>query len=262
MNRLILLWVALWSAIHLQPQTNTAAPPVPPQIMQLGRGTAGAIDWHPDGHVLAVGGSLGLWLYDDNLDDLAHFPDTGSVTWLAWSPRGDQLAVLDTDNTVKLWDISLDSGLFDLNRSWAFPAEDDFIRLYWSPEGERLAVIASDGTQILDVTTGQILLTIPDLEFTFAWHPDGTQIAGSVDLGEEVGLQVRIWDAATGAVIHTYVSADPSLFWSVIRWSPDGSILVGMTSLPAIIYVWNTSTGDLLNQVEALWAESSTAWRK
>lgn len=34
------------------------------QLARLGRGTAHAVAWSPDGKTLAVGGSLGVWLYD------------------------------------------------------------------------------------------------------------------------------------------------------------------------------------------------------
>lgn len=223
--------------------------------MQLGRGTADTLDWHPDGNVLAVGGSLGIWLYDYNLGDLAHFPEAGSVTRLTWSPDGDQLATADLDDTIRLWDVNLDSYLFSLNRSWTFSDDSYALRFSWAPAGERLAVITSDEAQVLDVNTGETLLTIPDIEFTLAWHPDGTQIVGVVNLGEEIGEQVRVWDAATGAIVNTYTSAEPHLFWSNIQWSSDGSVLVGVTSIPATLHAWSVETGELLSDVDTLVGE-------
>lgn len=207
--------------------------------------------------MLAVGGSLGIWLYDDRLGDLFHFPDADSVVWLAWSPNGDQLATADLDNTIRLWDVNLNSYLLNLNRSWTFSDDSYALRFSWAPDGERLAVITSDGAQLLDVNTGETVLTIPDLEFTLAWHPHGTQIAGMVDLGEEIGKQVRVWDVSTGSIINTYTNADPYLFWSDVQWSPDGSVLVGITSIPATLHAWSVETGDLLNDVNTFVGEFS-----
>lgn len=257
MRQMILICLIFLTVTQLHAQTDTDTSHVPPQVMQLGRGTAEALGWHSDGHVLAVGGSLGIWLYDENLADLAHFPDTGSVAWLAWSPDGNRLATANWDDIVMMWDVTLDPYALTLSRSWTFHDVSYILRFFWSPDSERLAVITSDGAQVLDVNTGETLLTIPDLEFAFAWHPDGTQIAGMVDLGEDVGKQVRVWDAATGAIINTYTSTDPYLFWSNIQWSPDGSVLVGVTSIPATIHVWNVETGDLMNDPDAFVADMS-----
>ncbi len=255
MNRFIFVCLTLLTTIHVQAQDN--ADHIPPQAMQLGRGIANILDWHPEGDVLAIGGSLGIWLYDESLGDLAHFPDAGSVTGLAWSPDGDQMATVDLDDTIRLWDVNLDSYLFNLNRSWAFSDDSYALHFSWAPEGERLAVITSDGAEVLDVNTGETLLIIPDLEFTLAWHPDGTQITGEVDLGEEIGMQIRVWDASTGSIINIYTGADPNLFWSDVQWSPDGSVLVGVTSIPATLHAWDVETGDLLNDVDMFSGEWS-----
>lgn len=256
MFALLLLLIVLLAVTPLHAQTISDELKTPPQVAQLGRGTAETLDWHPDGKMLAVGGSLGLWLYDDTLADLAHLPEAGEIAWLVWSPDGDQLATADQNDTVRVWDVTLDPYTLTPNRSWTFN-DDGYlsVRFEWSPDGERLAVITSDEAQVLDVNSGETLLTIPDLEFTLAWHPDGTQIAGAVDLGEELGRQVRVWDATSGEVVDTYTSTDPYLFWSDFQWSPDGSELVGVTSVPAILHAWSVETGDLLNDADTYTGE-------
>ena len=84
------------------------------------------------------------------------------------------------------------------------------------------------------------------------WHPDGTQIAGVVDFGEEKGKHVRVWNTLTGDIVNTYEGVDSYLYWSEIQWSPDGSVLVGTTSIPAILHAWDVETGTLLNEVDPL----------
>jgi WD40 repeat protein len=253
MIRLMVLWVVLLRVVSVQSQAEIE---VPPQIAQLGRGTATSLDWHPNGDLLAVGGSLGVWLYNDKLEDVAHFPEAGAVDGVVWSPNGKQLATSD-DDSVTVWDVDLDLYNLEVNRTWANENEDSYwlLRLSWSPEGERLAVVRPNELWLLDVNTGEILLKIPDFGFAMAWSPDGTQIAGAVNLGEEIGEHIRVWDAATGKVIQTYMGVDPNLAWDSVAWNPDGSVLVGTTVLPGTLHVWNTETGVLLNEVDTLLAD-------
>ncbi len=257
LSRLILFCLVLLTTLQTHAaQTDTTASEIPPQIARLGRGTANSLDWHPSGNILAVGGSLGVWFYDDTLNDVDHFADVGSIASLVWSPLGNQLATVDVDKTVTLWDVNLDSFELKQVHTWAF-VDEEYIGISWSPEGERLAVTSYAGAQVLDANTGKIVLSIPDLKFTLTWHPDGTQIAGVVDLGEEMGSQVRVWDASTGAVIKTYMSEYPDLYWGNIQWSADGSVLVGVTSIPATVHAWDVETGDLLSDVDPTMADFS-----
>jgi WD40 repeat protein len=251
MKRVIVLFWALLTAIQIHAQeVNT--PYIPAQVMELGRGTANAIDWDPSGSVLAVGGTRGLWLYDEMLADLAHFPEVGEVIRLAWAPNGEMLAIFSPDYQLNIWHFDRDPYRLRPDRSWSFDTnETGFPLLAWAPDSQRLAINLGTGAQVLDVVTGAELLNIPDLVYTLTWRDDGSQIAGMVDLGTEIGQQVRVWDAASGAVINTYISSDPNLFWSDIQWSPDSSVLVGITSIPAALYAWNVSTGELLNDAVA-----------
>jgi WD40 repeat protein len=259
LNRLILFHLILWLIIHPHPQPNSDVSDVPAQIMQLGHGTANTLDWHPTGNILAVGGQRGIWLYDELLADVAHFEDATEMTHLAWSPTGDLLATLDQDNTLRVWIVTLQPYIQILHQSWSFDNPDEYFRLYftWSPDGEKLAVITPNGGQVLDVMTGEIMLNIADLDYVMAWHPDGTQLAGVVDIGEEIGKQVRVWDSTNGEIVNTYRSADPYLFWSDILWSPNGLILVGITSVPATLHAWSVETGHLLNDIDTSYSEFS-----
>ncbi len=257
MRCVIVLFLALLMAIQIHAQeVNT--PYIPPQVMELGRGTANTLDWHPSGSVLAVGGTRGLWLYDEMLADLAHFPEIGEVIRLSWAPNGEMLATFSPDYQLNIWHFDRDPYRLRLDKSWSFDANGTAFPFFaWAPDSQRLAINLGTGAQVLDVVTGAELLNIPDLVYTLTWRDDGSQIAGMVDLGNEIGQQVRVWDAASGAVINTYISSDPNLFWSYIQWSPDGSVLVGITSIPTALYVWSVSTGDLLNDPDAFAAEGS-----
>lgn len=257
MKHLLVMGLLLLTTLRLHAQTDTEPLPTPPQVMQLGRGTANTLGWHPDGEVLAVGGMRGLWLYDDALADRAFFEDVGEVSGLAWSPDGERLATLSRDGTLQVWSVTLEPDTVTHEQLWAFnrTTAAPVRSVAWSPEGQRLAVITDSGAQVLDGESGDLLLHLPDLQQVVTWHPDGSQLSGVVDLGEGVGSQIRVWDSVSGAVVDTFISPETQLFWSAVEWSPDGTLLVGITTLPATLHAWQVSTGALLSDIDPVAGE-------
>lgn len=43
------------------------------EILHIGCGIIRDVAWSPDGRILAVGGSQGLWLYTSDFQDISHF---------------------------------------------------------------------------------------------------------------------------------------------------------------------------------------------
>jgi|GEM_PF-5721945 len=225
--------------------------------MSFGRGTANALAWHPDGDIVAVGARTGLWLYDDTLEDLAHFDKSDRIVHLDWSATGDMLATLDADGILQVWSVTIAPYTLSLQQTWTVDNTYRSWDFAWSPNGASLAAVTLAGAKVFDVQSGEQLLTIPDLRHDVTWHPDGTQLAGAVDLGDDIGEQVRVWDVITGEEVTTYISPDPYLYWSDIQWSPDGLVLVGVTSMPAMLHAWDVETGELLSDVETFSSEFS-----
>ena len=94
----------------------------------------------------------------------------------------------------------------------------------WSPDSSRLAVITNDSGDsseyhnflVFDISKGNLSLILGTHgEFSLDWSPDGkTLLSGSED-----GV-TRLWEAATGALLHEY----PGQTIDVVdtRFSPDG----------------------------------------
>ena len=63
-------------------------------IARLGKGSVSDIQYSPDGTLLAVGGSLGIWLYDTHTNAEVGLlaGDTGRIISVSFSPDGNTLA--------------------------------------------------------------------------------------------------------------------------------------------------------------------------
>lgn len=85
-------------------QTSVPAQPITPenvaelaQVGMFGRGTPGVIVWSPDGNLLAIGSTIGVWIYDaHHLDHAPILLGEGmeEVMFLSFSPDSTRLAAI------------------------------------------------------------------------------------------------------------------------------------------------------------------------
>lgn len=164
-----------------------------------------AVQFSPDGHRLAVGGSdrvIRLWdpATGRKLSELRGHG--GEIYGLAFSPDGTMLASAAsgsrpntkeeaaTDATVRLWDLKT-------GKARSLPGPEDFARaVTFSPDGKTLAV-AGSGTRLylIDVATGKLNHSHVGHDGTIyrvALSPDGKTLAsGGTD------NLIHLWDLQT-----------------------------------------------------------------
>jgi WD40 repeat protein len=120
------------------------------QLAMLGRGWTKHLAWSSDGETIAVGSSVGVWLYDSKeLNREPYLLTDNMVQSMAFSPVGPILAVggwnLDVWNTRTL------NKLFHLEGH-----TNRVTSLAYSPDGSLLASGSSDGTvRLWNTTTGE-----------------------------------------------------------------------------------------------------------
>ena len=76
------------------------------ELLVLGRGTADVVEWNPEGDILAVGGSRGVYLYDTDFHDIAHLDGVPErVFQLSWHPDGTRIAMATVEGRIVLWNV-------------------------------------------------------------------------------------------------------------------------------------------------------------
>jgi len=273
----------------------TRSTPTPLPTVQVvekirwGRGTINDVVLSPDGTILAVVGSLGVWLYDiKTMNLLRRLEHPNAVLHITWSPDNVRLASASLDGSVRIWDVS-GQQLFQLDGDIGFSST-----LFWSPNGTWLASNGDDHIlRIWDTNSGQQLKAFEKKRGVMAWSPDSTKLASVSD-----EWAVHIWDVGSSQqrTLREDVRGVESLTWSPdseqvalahdnklllldvdsgrqlqafeghtdkisdVAWSPDG-LRLASGSWDNTIRVWEAATGRQLDILEGLSENvESIAW--
>ncbi len=210
------------------------------QVLEIAGVTdlASSIAFSPNGEYLAGGSSdlgTGIWNAETG-EQIFLFPETATITHVAFNQDNRILASAAKNGLVTLWDIETRKQKL---RIYGHATGFNFFAL--SPDGNRIAVSNDpQSTSIWDIspTGSREVLTILAHEgkvYDAIYDPTGTKIASS---GEDGAL--RVWDATTGELLHDLPAQSDWVHFPA--FSPDGQSLAAANQSGGIS-VWDANSG-------------------
>ena len=200
-------------------------------IARLGKGRIEDMQYSPDGTLLAVATTIGIWIYDTETYQerslLAH--NNEGVVKIVFNAKGTTLTSKERFGSITLWDV----------RTWKPKKTLTDHSSVFSPDGETFASRLYKEIRLSDTVTGEskhILEGHTDLVSILLFSPDGRTLAsGSQD------TTIRLWDVVTGEHKET-LTGHPAPVTS-ITFSPDGGTLTSISD-DKTIYLWDIATGE------------------
>jgi WD40 repeat protein len=209
------------------------------ELIRLGRGSTEHTAYSPDGQILAVASTVGVWLYQpaalDTPDEPALLPTPKVAEAMAFSPDGSTLAVV-SDGTIFYWDVASQTvtGSFEPSRS----SES----LAYSPDGSLLAInMGYSGISLWDVAAGVEKLAISASvqgDAALVFSPDGSLLAGATG-----DYAVHLWNVADGTDAKVLTGHTRYVYDFV--FSPDGSVLAS-AGYDMTVRLWDVTGGTEL----------------
>ena len=238
---------------------------------RLGKGSVNNIKFTPDGTQLAVGTSIGVWLYDANTgteialltqnSDVDRKQGRSYINVLAFSTDNSTLACGDLDGKIELWDLETRS------LKSTFEGPERVVRtLMFTEESTKLAYAigwggtrwGNDGTarlwNLTDDTHKPIVAALEQTkeELHVVFSADGRLLAAacaSAYWGKKKGIPaIQLWDIATEQLLFTVKKQTENI--EALTFSPNGKVLASAEASSGI-RLWDVESGTLLGTLKA-----------
>ena len=216
---------------------------------RIGKGWISSnIAYSPDGALLAVATSIGIWLYDANtgaeVNLLTGHPRV--VNSIAFSPNSFMLASGSPDSTIRLWNAH------NGKQARTLEGHDGSVNcVAFSPVGYTIASGSRDSTiRLWNSRTGVSLHTLEghsDDVVSVAFSPDGFTLASASRDGT-----IRLWNARTGEALQIIDGRTDTV--TSVAFSLDGLTLASgsrdLWTSDDTVRLWDARTGGHLRTLE------------
>ena len=223
--------------------------------LRLGKGQIYDLKHSPNGNLIAVATSIGVWIYDAHSGkEIRLFQKHDyEVDSVAFSPNGKMLA--SSADGIHLWDPSTGQHLSTLKDNARSGISKNLV--FFSPDGRTLVSTRGNIIRFWDVVNKTISKTLTGhtgLILSLAVSPNGkTVVSGSSISGEEPQSNaLRWWDVETGRMLFSSTAMDSAV--TALAFSPNGKILAGANSVSENpnIYLFDGVSGGILRTLPEL----------
>ena len=154
-----------------------------------------------------------LQVFNSNAGDIVYqtqLPGAVGVTsysWMAWSPNGNQLALLSSNAHLFVGNWS--SGILSINRDFDLTSHNVASAIVyggWGPDGRLLALTSGNAQSqlgIFDTATGDLVFNLTQSADAgkLIWNHQSGMIVAQILLPPERGSKLRVWDSQTGDLL-------------------------------------------------------------
>lgn len=227
------------------------------EVLHIGRGTTSMVAWSPNGQLLGVSGSQGIWLYTSEFHDVKHLDeDVFTLSQIAWNSDGKKI-VLSTkrDENLEIQNWETGQILTKLQDSAGV------ILRVWSPDDKLIAGVkySTNNTIVIwDATNGNLLFmfTLDAGSVTsMNWSPNSRMLSSTSSNGS-----VYIWNVTTEKLDKQLMEFVDGAY--ITAWSPDGKTLAasGAIADKYAVILWDTNSFQVLRTLNPSTGINALAW--
>ena len=221
-------------------------------------GTVAGLAWHPNSHLLAVGGIDSVNIFDTTTGlSVVTASPSGMIQSIDWNTDGSQF-VVGANNAAQIYDGS-SGGLIRRIEVPNYDAPYIPVKVTWSKASSKLATSAGDQITIWDTATVTEINHIKGIISPYlganstTWNPAGDTLAFRMSDGVNIGIWMVTNAGLDRSIPIALPSENPNELTNIgeLKWNPTGSdiaLIVRKSPLitgPNLIArIWNASNGN------------------